>query len=146
MTGSNRALNALGCCVVVSGRRARVAIHSGAEREFDGLDERKKVHLLRVMELWCEGQRLTPEQYNPSEKRARKGDVNVLVGAFKAFKNRLYGTVLDIDNQPTFVIVDVDPAKKQQRANKGILGRACGRAIAVAEQLAAAKKDEWRKK
>lgn len=133
---SNHTLETLGCRQLTGNLKACVAILGSAEKEFNGLDERKLSRLLRIMELWCDNQRLTEEQFNGNEGREQKGAVNVLVQAFKTHKNRLYGTVLQIENRRTFVIVEVDPAKKQTKADPAILKRAKDRCVVLAGELA----------
>src|SRR3990167_6390056 len=114
-------LKALACRELVSNKRRCVAIHEAAEEEFDGLEERKKARLLRIMELWCDAQRLSEEQFNGNEGREEKHGATVLLQAFKTHKNRLYGIDTQIATRRTFVIVEVDPAKKQNRADPKIL-------------------------
>jgi len=134
---ANRALVAIRCGHILAATDgACVAICEDAEEDFDGLDERKQAQLLRAMDLWCAGQRLTPEQFNASEDRARKGDLNVLVQAFKVWKVRFYGAVFQVGGKKHFLVVDADLAKKQRKADPKILKRAKVRALALAEKLA----------
>ena len=74
------------------------------------------------MQLWCEGQRLTPEMFNSNEGRTTMH--KQLVGAFKTHKVRLYGFIKSIVGQKSFVISDIDSAKKQNKANPVVLKRA----------------------
>lgn len=74
------------------------------------------------MKLWCEGRPLTPQMFNGSEGRTLRR--KIMLKAFKAFKVRLYGFDGDVGGTRTFVIVDADPAKKQDKADPKILKRA----------------------
>jgi hypothetical protein len=130
------ALQALKCQELASKVRRQVVIHQAAEDEFDQVDERKQARLLRIMELWCDGQRLTEEQFNGNEGREQKGDVNVLLQAFKTHKVRLYGIDTQIDEKRTFVILEVDSEKKQNKADPKILKRAGSRALEFVSELA----------
>ena len=95
------------------------------EAEFSAVEEKKKARFARIMELWCDDSRLTPEMFNANEGRSNG---NILLQAFKAFKVRLYGFARQVAGLKTFIIVDIDPAKKQDRADPRILKRAKRRA------------------
>jgi hypothetical protein len=60
--------------------------------------------------------------FNANEGRTPRHEV--LLQAFKTFKVRLYGFSSAVGGRRTFVIVDADPAKKQDRADPKILKRA----------------------
>lgn len=128
------ALTRLGFEVLSSTDNACVAIDADLLKELKEIDEKKLARLLRIMELWCGGQQLTAEQYNGNEGRARRGDLNVMLQAFKTHKVRLFGIVMRIDRKRTFLIVDLDPAKKQNKADPNILKRAYGRALDLTEK------------
>jgi len=106
---------------------ARVIMRDDAVKAFAGLDERPRARLVRVMQLWSKGMALTPEQFNANEGRCQKGSINRLLQAFKTHGIRLYGFTRRLVGKKTFVIVDVDSAKKQKRADQGILNRAKNR-------------------
>lgn len=146
---TNPALQALGCHELVGNRQRSVVIHEAAVGDFDALDERKKARLIRIMELWIDGQRLTEEQFNGNEGREQKGDINVLIQAFKTHKVRLYGVDERIDGKRTFAILEIDSEKKQNKADPKILKKAKSKAIdLVTEMHTLAKKagDTGRKK
>jgi hypothetical protein len=78
------------------------------------------------MGRWCEDPRmLTPEMFNGNEGRSPRH--NVLLQALKIRKVRLYGFSRSIGRRRTFIIVDADPAKKQDKADQNVLKRARGR-------------------
>jgi hypothetical protein len=117
-------LDALGCDVLVKTKAAQVCIWRSTRDGYDELEDRIKGRLERVMTLWCDNQRLTPEMFNANEGRSPK---NNLLQAFKTFKCRLYGFVRTVKGTKTFIIVDIDPAKKKDKADPGILKRAKSR-------------------
>jgi len=115
-------LERMGCRAVVRTGEGQVAITAAADVEYQDVEQKKVDRLTRIMELWCDGRALTQEMFNTNEGRAPVS--NILLQAFKAFKIRLYGFVRQVAGMKTFVIVDIDPAKKQNKADKGILKRA----------------------
>ena len=119
---SDAALDTIECDVLASRHGARVAIRRRIRHEFDGLDDQKKGRLQAIMGLWCEGRALTPQMFNGNE--GRTSIHNVMLQAFKTFKVRLYGFSSDVGGKRTFVIIDSDPAKKQDKADPKILKRA----------------------
>jgi len=118
----DESLEQIECDVLDERYGARVAIRRATRRSYDGLDDRKKGRLIAIMQGWCEGRRLTPDMFNANEGRTSRH--NMLLQAFKAFKVRLYGFSSAIGGKRTFVIVDADPAKKQDKADPKILKRA----------------------
>ncbi|WP_152569483.1 MULTISPECIES: hypothetical protein [Sphingomonas] len=125
MTDGNDELAKLGCEHVASTGNGQVAILSHVKPDFDGIEERYQSRLLRIMELWCDGRPLTEEMFNPNEGRATR--TNLMLQAFKGFKIRLYGFVRQVSLKKTFIIVDMDTAKKQNKADPKILKRAKSR-------------------
>lgn len=133
---ANRVLGVEGCSrIVAEVPAACVAMMADVEDDFGKIEERKLSQLVRVADRWCGGHPLTKEQFNGNEGRARRGSLNVLVQAMKTHKVRLYGAVFQIGGRKTFMIVDADIAKKQDKANPVRLDRAKERALDVAEQL-----------
>ena len=104
-----------------SSASARVLISKRARKEFDGLEVKQRARLGAVLQRWCQGRALTEEMINTSEGRTSKH--KEMVQAFKAFKVRLYGFDRTIKKIKTFLIVDADPSKKQDKAGP-ILDRA----------------------
>lgn len=109
---------------LVSINDSRVWITTGVRKMFDQFDERSRERLIRVMEYWCMDKKLPTASMNRNEGRSK---LNEMVMAFKAFQRRLYGFERTIDGIRTFVIVDCDPAKKQNKADPKILNRTKGR-------------------
>lgn len=128
------ALAKLGFEVLCSTDSACVAVDAELIKELNEVDERKLARLMRIMELWCAGHQLTSEQYNGNEGRAKRGDLNVMLHAFKTHKVRLFGIVMRVSPKRVFFIVDLDPAKKQNKADPKILKRAYGRALDLTEK------------
>ena len=125
-------LESLECDLLANAGGSQVVIWRAVRGEFDALDDKNQGRFRRIMELWCSNQRLTPEMFNANEGRSQQD--NLLLQAFKAFKVRLYGFVRPVQGTRTFIVIDVDPAKKQNRADPGILKRAKGRADEVGKR------------
>jgi len=125
------ALASLGFKALVSSKTARVVIDESVERQLAEIDERKMARLVRIMELWTTGHTLTDVQFNGNEGRAKRGGLNVMLQAFKTHKVRIFGIVMRLDGLRTFLIVAVDPAKKQDKADSKILKRAYERALDI---------------
>ncbi|HEV2594661.1 MAG TPA: hypothetical protein VGU01_05610 [Sphingomicrobium sp.] len=117
------------CRPICAEALARVIMRDEAFKAFVDLEERPRARLVRVMQLWSKGMALTPEQFNGNEGRCQRGSINRLLQAFKTHGIRIYGFTRRLVGKKTFVIVDVDPAKKQKRADQGILNRAKDRVI-----------------
>ena len=111
-----------GYTVLEEAEGRRVRIRNDLLSEFGGFPVKTQARFRRIMRMWCEGHKLTKEMLNMSEGRSPKK--NWLIQAFKAFKIRLYGIVTG----PDFTIVEIDPAKKKDKADAGVLGRAKDRA------------------
>ena len=117
-------LEPFGCVRIVRKGASQVVIEAALVDAYNKLDPRARGRMERVMELWCEDRALTKAMFNGNEGRSTKG---TMLQAIKAFKVRLYGFVTDLDGSRSFVIVDHDPAKKQDAADQNILKRAKGR-------------------
>lgn len=121
-------LEEIGCDVLAEHSGARVVIKRAIRKVFDSLNERAQARLLAVMERWCASPaQLTPDMFNGNEGRSSRH--NAMLQAFKnnAAKIRLYGFSSTISNIRTFVIIDADDAKKQNKADPNILKRAKSR-------------------
>ncbi|PXA98494.1 hypothetical protein DMC47_08320 [Nostoc sp. 3335mG] len=129
---ADESLDSLECDLLEQSGGSQVAIWRGMREEFDALDDKKQGRFRRIMQLWCSNQRLTPEMFNANEGRSPQD--NLLLQAFKAFKVRLYGFVRPVQGCRTFIVIDADTAKKQDRADQGILRRARGRADEVGKR------------
>lgn len=116
-------LDGLGCDELASSEKGgRVGISRDIKREFDALDEKQRGRFIGIMKLWCEGRKLAPTMFNYNEGRSKQK--NLLIQAFKAFKIRFYGFERHLSDRRTFIIIDYDPAKKQDKADPNILKRA----------------------
>lgn len=128
-------LKAFDLVPLASSSRGCVVIESKLKSAFDALDDKIKSQFLAIMDLWIEGRTLTDKQFNGNEGRAKRGSTNVMLCAFKRFKIRLYGFVHGFKGRRSFVIVELDPAKKQDKADPKILSRAKARALDLVETL-----------
>lgn len=113
-------LDRLGFEPLASAARARVVIAKRLLPDYQQIADQQRARFEAIMRRWCEGVKLTPQMFNPNEGRSQSG---ILLQAFKAFKIRLYGFERRISSVRTFLIVDHDPAKKQDRADPNILKR-----------------------
>lgn len=113
------------CDVIAQHSGARVVIRRVIKKVYDALDVQKRGRFAATMKRWCEGEKLTPEMFNPNEGRTPRH--NIMLQAFKAFKVRLYGFQFTVGDRRTFIIVDADPSKKQNRADPNVLKRAKSR-------------------
>ena len=121
MSEQDDSLDQLACDKLEKSGRAQVALWRGAAPQWGELDDKQEGRFRRIMQMWCEGHKLTPEMYNGNEGRSPE---NTMLHAFKAFKIRLYGFVRSVGNLRTFIVVDIDPAKKRDKADAKILKRA----------------------
>jgi len=128
-------LTRFGCSSLAVGSQGQVVVRAEALQEIQALDQRQQAQLLARMALWADGRKMTREQFNGNEGRCRKGDINRLLQAFKVHKVRLFGFVRPLLSLKSFVVVDVDPSKKQDKANKRILNRAIDRVISFEEEF-----------
>lgn len=125
MSGPEKdSLEPFGCVLIVRKGASQVVIEASLVKDYNRLDAAARARMERVMELWCEERALTKAMFNGNEGRSARG---TMLQAIKAFKVRLYGFVTDIDGRRSFVIIDHDPAKKQDAADQNILKRAKGR-------------------
>ena len=108
--------------ILETGTHGRVVVLTATSKVMDEIEEQPRDRLTRIMQLWCIGKPLTEKMFNGNEGRS-KGRKRLLM-AFKAWKVRLYGCVGTLGGIKTFVIVSVDPAKKQEKADKNALKNA----------------------
>lgn len=118
------------CDHVLTGRAGRVLMAKATTKEFFQLEAQKQARLLSNAKLWADGQRPSPEQFQGNEGRCG-GDNDRMMVAVKTHKIRLYGFIRSYRNMKTLLIVDIDPAKKQNKAKKHILNRAKAEVVAV---------------
>jgi hypothetical protein len=103
----------------------------------DEISVKRKTHLERYFKEFCENddyhRRLSDKKFK-REGNFPDGDGNkVTVWTFKGWQWRLYGAILKVDGRRCFVGVEVDPDKKQDRADQAKL-KATAKAIAKLEE------------
>ena len=121
-------LEQIECDVLAEHSNARVVIRRAVRKVYDALDDRAQGRLSAVMKRWCDNPaHLTPEMFNGNEGRSSRH--NAMLQAFKnnAAKVRLYGFVFPVSEKRTFIIVDADVSKKQNKADPNILKRSKSR-------------------
>lgn len=124
------------CEHVLTGRSGRVLILGSLVSDFMALDTRKQAQLMSRMKLWADGVPLTKEQFNGNEGRCG-GDNDRMLVAVKtnnSLKVRLYGFVRHLRSVRTLLIVDIDDAKKQDKASPRILMRARAKVVSLDER------------
>jgi hypothetical protein len=121
----NESLEDFDCEPLVRTAKAQVAIARRLLPTYRGVSDQKQGRFEAIMRRWCEGVALTSEMFNGNEGRSPNG---ILIQAFKGFKIRLYGFVRQVRNIKTFLIVEIDPAKKQDKADPKVLKKAKRRA------------------
>jgi hypothetical protein len=116
------------CDVLAEHSGARVVIRRVIRKVYDALDVRAQGRFLAVMKRWCDDpSQLTQDMFNGNEGRSSRR--NIMLQAFKnnSAKVRLYGFSFPVADKKTFIIVDADTAKKQNKADPIILKRAKSR-------------------
>ena len=132
--------------VVVSGAVASIRLSPKAKLAYDdlqaGRDEKSiktRRQLARYLEEFCENEppRLADTHYKKegSYFNGLPGGGRVAIWTFKPWQWRLYGAVLIVEGRKCFVGMEVDPDKKQDKADKDTL---------VAAALAIGKLEEYR--
>lgn len=121
----NESLDDLDCEPLVRTAKAQVAMARRLLPTYRGVSDQKQGRFEAIMRRWCEDVSLTPEMFNANEGRSSGG---ILIQAFKGFKIRLYGFVRQVQRVKTFLIIEIDPAKKQDKADPKVLKRAKRRA------------------
>lgn len=121
MTTQGDKLERLRCEMVVEGSEGRVYITPKPMKEWSGLDAASLGRLERNMEKWCDGRTMPPELY----RNNAYGDSSMghAIAVFKTHQKRFYGYELHLDNTRTFIVVDCDVAKKQDKVKKASLDR-----------------------
>lgn len=118
------------CDHVLSGSEARVLMRKKVTKEFEKLDSRQQSRLMSNMKLWADGRNPSQEQFNGNEGRCGGANNRMLV-AVKVHKVRLYGFVRQYRERKTLILVDIDPAKKSNKASPHLLKRARAAAVEV---------------
>ena len=129
-----RRISALTYAVVCRGTAGEVRLapdtYIGYMQAIDGTDEisvKRKTQLERYFQEFCDHvlffKRLSDLKFkNEGNFRVGKSSqTTVTVWAFKAWKWRLYGAILSVEGRRTFVGVNIDPDKKQDKADRQML-------------------------
>jgi len=113
------------CDPLIETAGAQVAILRRLLPTYRGFKEQTRARFAAVMKRWCDGVSMPIEMFNWNEGRSADG---IMIRAFKGFKIRLYGFERTVSAKRTFLIVEIDPAKKQDKADPKVLSRAKKRA------------------
>ncbi|MCB2114448.1 MAG: hypothetical protein KDD85_13010 [Parvularculaceae bacterium] len=97
-------------------------------------DQRKVPQILR--EHFCEfGFVKSPQKWNSNEDDHRVSGRVYRLQAAKGHQLRIYGIVGSRHGKKTFFVGGIDPGKKSNKADKGILKRAADRAVALIGEI-----------
>lgn len=123
MTDSECEFEEIECDHVLTGRTGRVLMAKSVTETFLSLETKKQARLLANAKLWADGYNPTPEQFQGNEGRCG-GDNDRMLVAIKTHKVRLYGFIRQYKQMKTLILVDIDGAKKQNKAKSFVLKRA----------------------
>lgn len=86
---------------------------------------RTKAQMKRYFAAYCSEKipRLNSECYKKQDDFGNGFGSKLAVFEFKSYQWRLYGVVTNLNGKRVFVGLRVDPAKKQDKANRALLGR-----------------------
>ncbi|GHH16152.1 hypothetical protein GCM10008023_19830 [Sphingomonas glacialis] len=71
-----------------------------------------------TMTAWTKtGPKDLPPQKFTFEIQYEKNGKNARIDAFKGWQVRLYGTTMQVDQKPMFIVTGIDVAKKQNKAD-----------------------------
>jgi hypothetical protein len=89
----------------------------------DTLSKKRRKHLERYFQRYCEigPQALGEDKFKFEDSFPDGKGRQVHVYAFKSFQLRLYGGILTVAGKRCFVGVRVDPSKKSDKADQGLL-------------------------
>ena len=116
--------------VVCGGEAAEIRLSPAAFREYeqaiegkDVISLKRKTHLQRYFEEFCRSMRprLSDEKFKKEGNFPDGKGSQVGIWVFKAWQWRLYGSIVSVEGKRCFVGTRVDAAKKQDKANQGIL-------------------------
>jgi hypothetical protein len=120
-----------------SGRGAYVFVYDGFEddmRRASEKDQRKIKALLQSQ--YCEfGFVKSPKKWNPNEGTHSVEGMEYKLQAAKGHQCRVYGIVGSWNGKRAFFVGGVDPKKKRDKADQGILMRAANVAAAMIAQI-----------
>lgn len=114
--------------LLASGDACNIVALPDVNAAIERLDDQRRRRLRFIMEKATEfGPRNMPPDQFKSEGRFPIGDrqgTQVMVFAFKVWQFRVYAAEKHIGGKRTFVCTEVDVAKKKDRADRALLGKA----------------------
>jgi len=91
-----------------------------------------RVQIEAVMKAWCRfGPNSLPESKFRFELHFQKGGKSVRIDAFKGHQVRFYGTTIQVDGKPMFIVTGHDYSKKRDPADQGTLAAAGKAALGI---------------
>ena len=125
------------------GRPTRAVVVSGKVwKAIRAAPDQSKAQLLKTFDQWCEGYALPDGKHKRNEGRYHHGEESILRQAFAASSIRVYGWIETVEGVETFILVDVDVNKKQQKADQDLLAEVGRKAFRLKGDLAKPKKEE----
>lgn len=123
--------------------RLSPAAYDAYMQAIDGKDEiavKRKTHLGRYFRIFCDEKHhfrfLNDEKFKKEINFTTSNGVAVAVWTFKAWQWRVYGAVFEVEGKRCFVGVEVDPNKKQNRADRAKLKSAAEAVAALSDYTA----------
>ena len=121
----------------VSGPGAHVFIYDGFEDDLGVASEKDQVKVKALLrDQFCEfGFVKSHDKWNPDEGVYTVGTRRIKLQAAKAHQCRVYGVVGSWNGKRSLFVSGVDPKKKQNKADKGILQRAAETAAKMIDEI-----------
>jgi hypothetical protein len=122
---------------VAQGPDSTVAMTQSVYKTFSMVAAKARARIKRPMEKYAEeGPRhLNREQFRLEMRcPSGRGSEKVAVYCFKAWQVRVYGVRITMNEKPVFVCSEIDPSKKQDKANPKLIKQAAKKAIAFADE------------
>lgn len=108
-----------------AGKHGSVAFDDKLWKSFGKAPEKGKAQIEAIMKMWCRfGPSDLPESKFKFQDRYEKGGKGVRIDEFKGWQVRFYGTTVEVDGKPMFLVTGADLAKKRTRADPDILNAA----------------------
>jgi hypothetical protein len=120
------------------GAHCRVGLTRKVSKTFERLDAKIRAGLSRWMGIFAKegGTNIPPERFK-YERRVKGMDEDIAVYVFKEWQTRLYGAYVTDEKPTSFLVTEIDDAKKQNKADPACIERAArviGQHIAVARK------------
>jgi hypothetical protein len=110
------------------GEHGSVAFDDKLWRMFCNAPDKGRAQIEAVMRMWCRaGPANIPSQKFKFQEHYQKAGKSVRIEEFKGWQVRFYGTTVEVDGKPMFLVTGADLSKKRTKADPDIL-KAAGKA------------------